>query len=69
MSKLSSSYISSQTKYTMELLAIIMKKMSARNLITVNDLYTLSEKEVIEKIENCKYDNISEIINILTFKN
>ena len=64
MSKLSSSYISSQTKYTMELLAIIMKKMSERNLITVNDLYTLSEKEVIEKIENCKYDNISEIFNI-----
>ena len=64
MSKLSSSYISSQTKYTMELLAVIMKKMSEKNLITVNDLYTLSEQEVIEKIENCKYDNISEIFNI-----
>lgn len=64
MSKLSSSYIDSKTKYTMELLAIIMKKMSARNLITVKDLYTLSEKEVIEKIEDCKYDNISENFSI-----
>ena len=64
MSKLSSSYISSQTKYTMELLAIIMKKMSARNLVAVNDLYTLSEKEIIEKIENCNYDKISENFNI-----
>lgn len=64
MSKLSSSYINSETKYTMELLAIIMKKMSERNLITVKDLYTLSEKEVIEKIENCKYDKISENFSI-----
>ena len=64
MSKLSSSYIDNKTKYTMELLAVIMKKMSARNLITVKDLYTLSEKEVIEKIEHCEYDKISENFNI-----
>ena len=64
MSKLSSSYIDNKTKYTMELLAVIMKKMSTRNLITVKDLYTLSEKEVIEKIENCKYDKIAENFNI-----
>ena len=64
MSKLSSSYIDNKTKYTMELLAVIMKKMSARNLITVKDLYTLSEKEVIEKIENCNYDKIAKNFNI-----
>lgn len=64
MSKLSSSYIDSKTKYTMELLAIIMKKMSERNLISVKDLYTLSEKEVIGKIEDCNYDKISENFSI-----
>jgi len=64
MSKLSSSYIDNKTKYTMEFLAVIMKKMSAKNLITVKDLYTLSEKEIIQKIENCNYDKISENFNI-----
>lgn len=64
MSKLSSLYITNAAKYTMELLANIMKKMSAKNLITVKDLYTLSEKEVIEKIENCNLNNISTNFNI-----
>ena len=64
MSKLSSSYIDNKTKYTMELLAVIMKKMSTRNLISVKDLYTLSEKEVIQKIENCEHDKISENFSI-----
>ena len=37
-----------------------MKKMADNNMINVNDLYKLSEKEVIEKIENCKDENISK---------
>lgn len=64
MSKLSSIYIRNKTKYSMQFLADIMKKMSVKNLITKTDLYELSEKEVIEKIENCKEDNISEVFNI-----
>jgi len=48
----------------MQFLADIMKKMSEKNLITINDLYNLSEKEVIEKIESCKQDKISECFKL-----
>ena len=60
MSELSISYMNGKTKITMQFLADITKKMNAKNLITKNDLYNLSEKEVIEKIENCEYENISK---------
>lgn len=60
MSMLSSLYIRAKTKYSMQLLADIMKKMFEKNLISKEDLYHLSEKEMIEKIENCTEDNISK---------
>ena len=60
MSILSTMYIRNKTKFSMQFLADIMKKMSEKNLITINDLYHLSEKEIIEKIENCKEDNIAQ---------
>lgn len=53
-------WISNQDKLTLTFYATIMKKMSEKGLVTVKDLYTLSEKEMIEKIENCKVDNISD---------
>lgn len=52
-------WISNVDKLTLKFYATIMKKMSDNGLVTVNDLYTLSEKEMIEKIENCNVDNIS----------
>lgn len=64
MSMLSSMYIRSKTKFSMQFLADIMKKMSEKNLITINDLYHLSEKEVIEQIENCRCDNINECFKL-----
>ena len=57
---LSNSYIDNRTKFSMQFLADIMKIMSSQNLITKKDLYELSEKEVIEKIENCDYAEISQ---------
>lgn len=63
MTELSLEYMINETKLTMQFLADIMKKMSDKNIITKNDMYTLSEKDVIEKIENCKYENISECFN------
>ena len=60
MRKLSNSYIDNKTKFSMQFLADIMKIMSLQNLITKKDLYELSEKEVIEKIENCDYAKISQ---------
>lgn len=64
MSKLSRMYRREKRIFSMQFLADIMTKMSKRNLINIDDLYRLSEKEVIEKIENCNYDNISECFKI-----
>ena len=64
MSKLSCLYRRIETKYTMQFLADIMKKMSERNLITKSDLYKYQEKDIINKIENCQYDNISNCFKI-----
>lgn len=64
MSKLSSQYIKAETKYSMQFIADIMKKMSDKGLISKVDLYNLSEKEVMDKIENCKEDNICNVFNL-----
>jgi len=48
MSKLSRMYRREKTVFSMQFLADIMKKMSERNLININDLYSLSEKEIIK---------------------
>lgn len=64
MSKLSILYRTNETKLTMQLLADIVKKISDRNLITKQDLYNLSEKNIIEKIETCKYENIVKCFNL-----
>ena len=44
----------------MQFLADTVRKMADRGYLTKNDLYTLEESEVIEKIENCKDKSISE---------
>lgn len=59
MSILSVLYIRNKTIFSIQFLADVMKKMYESNLITINDLYNLSEKEIIEKIENCDKDNIN----------
>ena len=64
MSQLSASYITNETKLSMQFFADIIKKLNQNNLITKTDLYCLSEKEIIEKIESCKENNVSE-----SFKN
>lgn len=64
MSKLSSAYIENRVKFSMQFLADVIKKLLEKNLITVKDLYTLSEKEVIEIIENCNYANISKCFEV-----
>ena len=60
MSQLSAFYISNKTTFSMQFLADIMKKMSEHGLISKQDLYTLSEEEIIQRIENCKVGKISE---------
>ncbi len=60
MSILSKSYMDNRTKISMQLLADIIKKMHEQNLIAKNDLYNLSEKEIIKKIENCQDYDIAQ---------
>jgi len=64
MTKLSKFYISNKTTFSMQFLADIMKKMSEENLISVEDLYSLSEEEIIARIENCKLGNIAECFKV-----
>ena len=53
MSILSRLYRREKTLFTMQMLADIMRIMSDNNLINISEMYNLSEKEVIEKIEKC----------------
>lgn len=60
-SKLSIIYRDDKTRYSMQLLADIIKKLNEDRLITKEDLYNKKESEVIEIIENSKYKDIFNI--------
>ena len=60
-SKLSIIYRDDRTRYSMQLIADIIKKLNEDGLITKEDLYNKKESEIIEIIENSKY---KEIFNI-----
>lgn len=59
-SELSIIYRADKTRYSMQLLADIIKKLNDEGKITIDDLYELKESEIIEIIENSDY---SEIFN------
>ena len=54
-SRLSVIYREDRTRYSMQFIADIVKKLIEDKLLTKNDLYNLKESEVIEMIENHKY--------------
>ena len=60
-SKLSIIYRDDKTRYSMQLIADIIKKLNEDGLITKEDLYNKKESEIIEIIEISKY---KEIFNI-----
>lgn len=60
-SKLSIIYRDDKTRYSMQLIADIIKKLNEDRLITKEDLYNMKESEVIEIIENSKYKDIFNI--------
>ena len=64
MSELSILYMDDETRFGMQFLADIMKRMSELKLVTVSDLYELSEKEIIEKIKNTKDYDIANCFKI-----
>lgn len=64
MSELSICYMNDKRRFSMQFLADIMKIMSEYKLVTINDLYNMSEEEIVKKIENCDLFNISECFKI-----
>ena len=60
-SKLSVIYREDRTRYSMQLIADILKKLSDENKISKKDLYELKESEVIDIIKSSEY---KEIFNI-----
>ena len=60
-SRLSIIYREDRTRYSMQFLADILKKLSEENKICKKDLYVLRESEVIKIIENSKYKQVFNI--------
>ena len=60
-SKLSVIYREDRTRYSMQLIADILKRLSNENKISKKDLYELKESEVIDIIDSSKYSNIFNI--------
>ncbi|WRK54297.1 hypothetical protein SD457_04800 [Coprobacillaceae bacterium CR2/5/TPMF4] len=50
----------------MQFIADIIKSMNFSDYLTIDDLYTLSERKIIEKILNCKDDYLKN--NFIRFQ-
>ena len=57
-SRLSIIYREDRTRYSMQFIADILKKLSDESKISKKDLYELKESDVIDIIESSKYKNI-----------
>ena len=57
-SRLSVIYREDRTRYSMQFLADIIKKLIVEGSISKEDLYCLKESEIIKIIENSKYKNV-----------
>lgn len=60
-SKLSINYREDKTRYSMQFISDIIKKLNEENLISKEDLYTKKESDIIKIIENSKYKDIFNI--------
>lgn len=67
ISKLWPEWISDKDRTVMQFLADIVKSMNVKGYLTIDDLYSLSEKEVIDRILNCEDGYIRE--NFIKFQN
>lgn len=59
--KMSIFYRDDATRYSMQLLADILKRLNSDGLITECDMYTKSEAEIIDLIKGSKYSHIFEM--------
>ncbi|MBR3888395.1 MAG: hypothetical protein IKJ32_04780 [Clostridia bacterium] len=60
-SRLSVIYREDRTRYSMKLIADIVKKLNEEKVITKQNLYEMKEQDVIDIIKNSKYSNIYNI--------
>ena len=60
-SRLSVCYRDDETRYSMQFIADIMKKLNEDNMVSKKDLYYMKEAEIIKIIEDSKYGEIFEI--------
>lgn len=60
-SKLSIIYREDRTRYSMQFIADIIKRLVQDNLITIDDLYKEKESKIIEIIKDSKYKDIFKI--------
>lgn len=60
ISKIWPEWISNEDRIVMQFLADICKSMNNAGYLTIDDLYNLSEKEVIDKIKTCEDKYLSE---------
>lgn len=60
-SRLSVCYRDDETRYSMQFIADIMKKLNEDNMVSKKDLYYMKEAEIIKIIEDSKYGWIFEI--------
>lgn len=67
ISKLWPEWISDKDRTAMQFLADIVKSMNVKGYITIDDLYTLSEKEILDKILKCEDSYIRD--NFIKFQN
>ena len=57
-SKMSVLYRNDKTRYSMQFLADILKRMCADGLVTVDELYDIKESDLIERIQKSKYGEV-----------
>ncbi len=67
ISKLWPEWISDKDRTVMQFLADIVKSMNVKGYLSIDDLYNLSEQEVINKILTCEDEYIRE--NFIKFQN
>ena len=60
-SKLSIIYREDRTRYSMQLLADIIRNLNKESIITIKDLYDIKEEDIIKKITSSKYKNVYNI--------
>ncbi len=59
-SNMSMSYRADRTRYSMQFIADVLKCLNRDNMITIDDLYRLSEEDVIEIVKKSKYGRAFE---------